>query len=81
MPIQQVQPTRSPVSSHETSVYRNRYEFLDRVKEELYIEDITPELTVANYKEKFRKLLCWEEKEHITALRDRCGIESMCILN
>ena len=71
--MQPVQPTKFPALSHQTSLHRNRSKFLDRVKEELYIEDIMAQLTVTNYKDKFHKLLCWEEMEHITLLRDRYG--------
>ena len=52
----------------------NNSTFLERVKEELYIEDIKPMLTTENYKEKFHKLLCWEEMEHITLLHNRLGM-------
>ena len=45
--------------------------FLERVKEYLDIEDIEPNLTQENYREKFHKLLCWEESEHITLLHER----------
>ena len=45
--------------------------FLERLKEELDVNDITPELTAENYKEKFHKLLCWEEMQHITILHER----------
>ena len=45
--------------------------FFERVEEKLYIEEIQRDLTVTNYKEKFHKLLCWEEKEHITLLHNR----------
>ena len=45
--------------------------FMERVKETLDITDIKQELTRENYKEKFHKLLCWEEKEHIDILGKR----------
>ena len=45
--------------------------FMERVKGTLYIADIQQELTRENYKEKFHKLLCWEEKEHIDILGKR----------
>lgn len=45
--------------------------FMERVKETLHIADIEQELTRENYKEKFHKLLCWEEKEHIEILGRR----------
>ena len=44
---------------------------MERVKEDLDIADIQQELTRENYKEKFHKLLCWEEKEHIDILERR----------
>ena len=44
---------------------------MERVKETLDIADIQQELTRQNYKEKFHKLLCWEEKEHIDILERR----------
>ena len=43
-------------------------EFSTRIQEDLQIEDVEVELTQANYKEKFHKLLCWEEKAHIEIL-------------
>ena len=49
--------------------------FLDRVKKVLCLEDITPALTFRNYKEKFHNLLCWEEMEHISLLRERFVIQ------
>ena len=52
--------------------------FFKRVETELKIEDIKRELNVANYKEKFHKLLCWEEKEHITILHERCEYIPLC---
>ena len=45
--------------------------FLARVQEPLQIADIREELTRDNYKEKFHKLLCWEEKAHIEALEKK----------
>ena len=39
--------------------------------ETLDIADIQQELTRETYKEKFHKLLCWEEKEHIDILERR----------
>ena len=45
--------------------------FMERVEEDLDIADIRQELTRENYKEKFHKLLCWEEKEHIDILERR----------
>lgn len=45
--------------------------FLARVQEPLQIADIHEELTRDNYKEKFHKLLCWEEKAHIEALEKK----------
>ena len=45
--------------------------FMERVRETLDIADIQQELTRENYKEKFHKLLCWEEKEHIDILERR----------
>ena len=55
-------------------MYRSKNRaFLARRSEGLYIEDIEPELTVTNYKDKFHKLLCWEEMEHITVLHERYG--------
>ena len=44
---------------------------MERVTERLTIADIKQELTRGNYKEKFHKLLCWEEKEHIDILGKR----------
>ena len=45
--------------------------FAERVKDELKLEDIQAELTIENYKDKFHKLLCWEEMEHISLLHER----------
>ncbi len=45
--------------------------FSERIKEELFIDDIQRPLTQENYKEKFHKLLCWEEKKHIEILEER----------
>ena len=45
--------------------------FAERVKDDLKLEDIQAELTIVNYKDKFHKLLCWEEMEHISILHDR----------
>ena len=45
--------------------------FMERVTETLDIADIQQELTRETYKEKFHKLLCWEEKEHIDILERR----------
>lgn len=45
--------------------------FLERIEEELYLEDIQQELTPGNYKKKFHNLLCWEEKTHIEILENR----------
>ena len=53
--------------------------FFERVKEELKIEDVLTDLTAASYKEKFHKLLCWEEKEHITVLHERYVHKHVCI--
>ena len=50
--------------------------FMERVTETLDIADIQQELTRENYKEKFHKLLCWEEKEHVEILGRR--LESIC---
>ena len=44
---------------------------MERVTECLNIADIQQEVTRENYKEKFHKLLCWEEKEHIDILGNR----------
>ena len=44
---------------------------MERVTERLNIADIQQEVTRQNYKEKFHKLLCWEEKEHIDILGNR----------
>ena len=45
--------------------------FLARVREPLQIADVREELTRDNYKEKFHKLLCWEEKAHIETLEKK----------
>jgi len=45
--------------------------FLARIREALCLGDIQVELTRDNYKEKFHKLLCWEEKAHIEILEGR----------
>ena len=45
--------------------------FHERLRDQLEIADVQQELTRANYKEKFNKLLCWEEMEHIHILDDR----------
>ena len=47
-------------------------DFGDRVKEELFEEDLKQKLCRDNYKELFHKLLCWEEREHIEILGKRC---------
>ena len=47
------------------------FRFQDRIQEPLDIEDIKQKLTSDNYKEKFHKLLCWEEKKHIELLEER----------
>ena len=39
--------------------------------EDLFLEDLQYELSRENYKERFHKLLCWEEKEHIDILGKR----------
>ena len=44
---------------------------MERVTEHLNIADIQQEVTRENYQEKFHKLLCWEEKEHIDILGNR----------
>ena len=69
MPKASAVPNDSPVSGH---TWKFKYSsFLGRVKEDLVIEDIKPNLTVKNYREKFNKLLCWEEMEHISLLHER----------
>ena len=45
--------------------------FEDRLSEELKIEHIQVELTCQNYKEKFHKLICWEEMTHIKTFREK----------
>ena len=52
-------------SSTEWSTFRRR------VQQELVIDDIEEELTVQNYKERFHKLLCWEEKARTDILVNR----------
>ena len=52
-------------------------DFLARLEEELSITDIEKPLTRENYKEKFHKLLCWEEKAHIVILEERL-ISDVC---
>lgn len=47
------------------------FRFQDRIQEPLDIEDVKQKLTTDNYKEKFHKLLCWEEKKHIELLEKR----------
>ena len=47
------------------------------------MEDLKHPITTENYKEMFYKLLCWEEKEHITLLHERLvsrevGIGNLC---
>ena len=42
--------------------------FTERVKHDLDMKDITPELSVCNYKRKFNNLICWEEKSSIDVL-------------
>ena len=46
-------------------------DFADRLEEELVLGDVQVELARTNYKEKFHKLLCWEEKTHIEILEKR----------
>ena len=46
-------------------------DFSKRIQDQLDIADIEQELTSQNYKEKFHKLLCWEEKTHIDILQQR----------
>ena len=50
---------------------RDYTDFLQRLEEDLTIADIEKPLTRENYKEKFHKLLCWEEKTHIEILEER----------
>ena len=45
--------------------------FHERIQEPLDKQDIKRNLTTDNYKEKFHKLLCWEEKKHIELLEAR----------
>jgi hypothetical protein len=52
--------------------YRTKSTFQKRSKELLQLEDLKEPITITNYKKMFQKLLCWEEKEHITLLHDRC---------
>ena len=54
-------------------------DFLARLEEELSITDIEKPLTQENYKEKFHKLLCWEEKTHIVILEERLIIINRCM--
>ena len=67
---------RTPRPLNRAAYKPNNSTFLERVKEDLCVDDIKPELTTANYREKFHKLLCWEEMEHITLLHDRLD---MCV--
>lgn len=65
----------------EVPYYQPKYTtFSERVKDDLNLEDIQAELTIANYRDKFHKLLCWEEMEHISILHHRfvsgIGIDS-----
>ena len=46
-------------------------ESFTKYKSELDIERLKQPLTRENYVEKFHHLLCWEEKEHDTLLRQR----------
>ncbi len=46
-------------------------DFYRRIKGELVLADVQQPLTRENYKEKFHKLLCWEEKTHIEILEER----------
>ena len=60
-----------------------RSTFLERSKELLHVEDLKQPIIMENYKEMFHKLLCWEEKEHITLLHQRLvswrvGIGNLC---
>ena len=50
---------------------QKRSTFLERSKELLRVEDLKQPIIIENYKEMFHKLLCWEEKEHITLLHKR----------
>ena len=52
-------------------LYLDRERFEERVKDILNIELIRVKLTRVNYKEKFRNLICWEEKKHIEMLEER----------
>ena len=57
--------------------------FQKRSKELLQLEDLIEPLTITNYKKKFHRLLCWEEKEHITLLHDRLVlliISTACVM-
>lgn len=46
-------------------------DFLERIKDILDVADVEQPLTRENYREKFHKLLCWEEKRHIEILKER----------
>ena len=61
------QDPRTEVSYHQAKYTT----FAERVKDELKLEHIQAELTIENYKDKFHKLLCWEEMEHISILHHR----------
>ena len=56
---------------HERDYAARKIDFLQRLEEDLTIADIEKPLTRENYKEKFHKLLCWEEKTHIEILEER----------
>ena len=56
---------------HECDYAARKTDFLERLEEDLTIADIENPLTRENYKEKFHKLLCWEEKAHIEILEER----------
>ncbi len=62
-----------PSSTNQTAVTyaAQSTDFLERTKDVLDVEDVQQPLTRENYKEKFHKLLCWEEKRHIEILKER----------
>ena len=68
---QQHLPPVAPILTHHHGYAAMATEFLERVKEDLYIEDIQVKLSRQNYKEKMHKLLCWEEKTHVEILCEK----------
>ena len=76
VPTLSTQAVSTPQDTQQHLTHHHGYaamatEFLERVKEDLYIDDIQVKLLRQNYKEKMHKLLCWEEKTHVEILCEK----------